>query len=31
MTTEIMRAVRWKKRLWRRDKHKADKTEYKEQ
>jgi hypothetical protein len=31
MTTEILRAVRRKKRLWKRDKHKADKTEYKEQ
>jgi hypothetical protein len=31
MNQEIVRAVRKKKRLWKRDKNKADKTEYKEQ
>ena len=30
MTQEILRAIRKKKRLWKRDKHKADKAEYNE-
>ena len=31
MTQEILRAIRKKKRLWKRDKHKADKAEFNEQ
>jgi hypothetical protein len=31
MNQEIVRAVRRKKSLWKRDKNKVDKTEYKEQ
>jgi hypothetical protein len=31
MTREILQAVRKKRRLWKRDKHKLDKTEYREQ
>ena len=31
MTQEILRAIRKKKRLWKRDKHKVDKAKYSEQ